>query len=139
DCFVLATAFFIELSDAFKGEIGELPALEDLGDILTWSLRTCTADIVKDVDVGRVQSITFKLLPKGVGRIAAGDVIAVPGPRDKCYLGVFITKNRFGYAFGFFRGLWPRRPIKAGIKLQPCGRAVYTGKHALNECGWRVV
>ena len=139
ECFVLSNAFFAEVSDTFNSEVGERPTMEEMCEILAWGLRTSGANIVSDVEVSRVKTVICKLAPERLGKLVPGDLLAVPGPDGKNYLAVFIIENRFGHAFGYFRGLWPARPVGEHVELIPMGRPIYTSILAVRDEGWRVV
>ena len=73
-------------------------------------------------------------------RLVPGDVIGVSGPlQGKYYLGVYITKNRFGNAFGFFRGLWSPELPNADVDLSPCGHPIYTTLHGIWDGSWLLI
>lgn len=54
-------------------------------------------------------------------RCKPGDVVAVPAGSDAWFLGVVLTRNRFGTAFGFVRGRYPARPLPGGERLEALG------------------
>jgi hypothetical protein len=139
NCFVLAGHAFIEIANAMKEELGRKPTLGELCEVLAWGFQSCSEEVLDDVHPGRIESVTCKLRPGKIQRLSPGDLVAVPASDGKYYLGVFITKNRFGHAFGFFRGLWPRRPPKVDVVLVPCGLPIYTGLHSLWDGTWRLV
>jgi hypothetical protein len=141
DCFILASHAISEIAHAAEKELGRRATLEELCELLAWGFRSCSDDVLADVNPGRVERVKCKLLPANREFLSPGDVVAIPSGDGKCYLGVYITRNRFGCAFGFFRGAWPCRPIRGcGVaKLDPLPPPIYTTMHSLWDGTWQLV
>lgn len=139
-CFVLASHALTELAESAEMELGRKPTLEELCEILMWGFRGCNEELVADVHPGRIERVVCKIRNAKVENLSPGDVVAIPSAKNKCYIGVFVEKNRFGCAFGFFRGLWPCRPLTNGrLDLVPCGPPIYTTLHSLWDGTWRLI
>ena len=72
-------------------------------------------------------------------RLEIGDLIAVPAKNGQWYIGVYLAKNRFGEAYGFFRGTWPLRPFRAEDSPEPLLPVVYSGNRAIKEGIWKII
>lgn len=138
NCFVMATEFFVELSDAILAEVGRRPTLGDVCEILTWGMKGCAVEILSDADASTIEGFVCKAKKSKPTRLVPGDVVAVPAGGGRYYLGVFIASNRIGYAYGFFRGTWALRSLQCGA-LKPLGRPVYSSKRAVDKGVWRIV
>jgi hypothetical protein len=138
-CFVLATESLAEISKEFKDEIGRKPTAEELGEILAWGLRSCTPDLLQDVPNTVIESVIIMARKRKSHRLVPGDVVAVPASGNRYYLGVFITSNRFGCAYGFFRSTWPMKPIGSRTKLDPLGPPIYSGDESVKSTKWKVI
>ncbi|MGN6371236.1 MAG: hypothetical protein ACTHN5_23520 [Phycisphaerae bacterium] len=130
---------FRELCTLLEEDLGRRPTLDELFELLLWGLRESGSDLLSDVDPGRIKEISYRLRPARIQRVNPGDIVAVPAPNGKYYFGVFITKNRFGHAFGFYRGVWSLRDFKKTKNMRPCGHPIYTGLHALWDGTWQLV
>jgi len=139
NCFVVATAAIVDVCEAVKDETGSLPTLENLCEILAWGFRGCSGDILEDVNPADVKQVICKTSGRKKVKLCPGDVVAVPAPYGDYYLGVFITSNRFGHAYGFFRDTWPLRPVGKMADMAPIGRAIYSGDRAVLSGTWPIL
>ncbi len=139
NCFVITSDFFVEVCQEIEDAVGRKPTLDELCELLTWGLRSISSDILHDIDIGDVLQITATRRKHRVKRLAVGDVVAVPAGNGQWYLGVYLTTNRFGDAFGFFRGTWPLRPFQPEDTPEPLLPVVYSGNDAIKDGRWKVI
>ncbi|HAW29243.1 MAG TPA: hypothetical protein DCY03_14175 [Planctomycetaceae bacterium] len=99
-CFVYASESMSELCRMIEGEAGEKPTLSDLCDVLTASIRCCPDDLLQDVNVQAIETLTAKVKSRKKIVAEPSDVFAVPRNKGGYYFVVYITSNRFGEAFG---------------------------------------
>jgi hypothetical protein len=68
-----------------------------------------------------------------------GDLVAIPAVAGGYYLALIVARNRFGTAFGFFRGRHdvprPRRTAAADVNPHP----IYSDERSILSGRWRIV
>lgn len=139
-CFVLATTLVAELCSEVERTGGEKPTITDLCELLTWGLRSCSLDLLADVNVQNITGLRPKLKKRGKVILQPGDVVTIPSQqRGKYRLAVYITKNRFGYAFGVVRGEHPARPLPPTWEPKILPHPFYTGYDCIASGRWHVV
>lgn len=138
NCFVLATAYLKELSQAVEDETGQKPTLDEMCELLTWGLKGCSADILADTDPRNVATLKPVAARRPKINLTRGDVIAIPASNGEFFLVVFLTKNA-GLAFGIVDGTHRIRPIDDNWNPKTLKHAVYSGDRLLREGRWRVV
>ena len=138
-CFVLASHALLEIGEAIGGELGRKPTLEELCEVLAWGFQGSGDDLLSDVHPGRIERVVCILRAAKVQQLSPGDVVAIPIRDSKYFLGVFLTKNRFGHGFGFFDGYWPCRPLGQDVIVKPFGLPLYTTLHSVWDGTWRLV
>jgi hypothetical protein len=98
--FSSAADFIVEMKQCVHEQTGDLPTLEEFCQILMVILKKYDATLVTNVThiEGKARKIA-KITPK------PGDIVSIPaGGDNQFYLAVLLQKNRFGTAFGFFKG-----------------------------------
>lgn len=138
NCFVITTEFFVDLCKEVEQEAGRKPTLDELCELLTWGLKGINTEILSDVNINSVESIIAKCRKKK-RRVSVGDLVAVPADNGQWYLGVYIATNRFGCAYGFFKGTWPLRPIDSNHEPLPLLPIVNSGTNAIIEGKWKII
>jgi hypothetical protein len=67
-----------------------------------------------------------------------GDLVAIPAADSGCYQAVILARNRFGTAFGFFKGRHELASI-ANLESDIHPYPVYSGEELIREGQWRIV
>lgn len=111
--------------------------MEQLSELIEWGLRGGPDDLVVDADVKLVQAVKIKVR-RSKGRVKAGDLIGVPAGDGLFHIGVFITRNSIGSAFGFFKGTQPLRGFAVDDLGDPLGH-VYTGEELIKAGEWPIL
>lgn len=136
-CFVHAGESLRALCQMIEAESGVKPSLNDLCEILAVSLRSCSGDLLSDVDVQAVEKLTPKVAPHKKVSLKPGDVLVVPREKGGYYFVIYITSNRFGEAFGIFEGHRQVPYVSSRWELVPARFPVYTGKSLVVSGRWR--
>lgn len=137
--FSLATSLFAELCREIEAETGEKPTIAELCEILSWGIRSCSADLFKDVEPANVVGLKAEVKRRGKTPLRLGDLVAIPAPGGGCFRVVFLAKNTHGWAFGIFRGRYPLRPPAASWRPEILTRPVYTDQRAVTDGRWRII
>ncbi|MDX1966896.1 MAG: hypothetical protein SFV23_06980, partial [Planctomycetaceae bacterium] len=139
-CFVLATEHIAALCAAIESEAGEKPTLDELCELLTWGIRSCSADLFSDTDPSNVLQLIAKVRKRGKTRPQVGDVIAIPAEAGgywlTCYLGLI---GHYGHGFGLVRGRHPLRAIPADWQPQIVPPVIFAALDGLSVGQWKVV
>jgi hypothetical protein len=136
-CFVHAGESLQTLCQMIEEESGVKPSLNDLCEILAVSLRSCSGDLLSDVDVQAVEKLTPKVAPHKKVSLRPGDILAVPREKGGYYFVIYITSNRFGEAFGIFEGHRQVPYVSSRWEPVPTKFPVYTGKALVVSGRWR--
>jgi hypothetical protein len=140
DCFSLATDLVAKLCGEFEAAIGDKPTIDELCELLFWGIRSCGADILRDINVENLVELKAKVVKRQKVRPRPGDVIAVPAGKGDCFLLVYLGRfGRFGHAFGILDGRFKRKPL--GPRLQPgvVAQPIFTGLEAIASGRWSIV
>ena len=138
-CFSLATDLLVELCQAVEEETGEKPTIADLCELLTWGLRSCDVDILADVNSLNVR-IHAKVKKRGKVALQPGDLLAVPSKKKGEYYRVlYITNNRFGWAFGVFLGKHQLKPPPPSWKADVFPYPFYAHHEYVVSGRWQVL
>jgi hypothetical protein len=136
-CFVQASEYLMELCRMIEEESGVKPSLNDLCEILAVSLRGCSGDLLSDVDVLAVEKLTPKVTSHKKTQLKPGDVLAVPREKGGYYFLIYITSNRFGEAYGIFKGHKPVSYVSSKWRPSPIKYPVYSGREQVVSGRWR--
>jgi hypothetical protein len=139
NCFALATEMVTALSEEFEKEMAGKPTIEELCELLAHGIRGCSADILSNVNAQSITALNAVVDRRKKVIVAPGDVIAVPAKRGGFHFVVFITKNRFGWAFGLLQG-WSHAPrVTRTWKAKPVKHPIYSGIDSIVSGRWRIV
>jgi hypothetical protein len=136
-CFVHARESLRTLCQMIEEESGVKPSLNDLCEILAVSLRSCSGDMLSDVDVQAVEKLTPKVAPHKKVSLKPGDILAIPREKGGYYFVIFITSNRFGEAFGIFQGHRQIPYVSSKWEPAPAKLPGYTGRALVVSGRWR--
>lgn len=136
-CFVEASACLTTLCRMIEEESGTKPSLRDLCEILVASLNCCNQDLLSDVDVAAVVELKPQVARHPKIRLKPGDILAVPRELGGFYFLVFITRNRFGDAFGILNLHSKTRRLPKQPQLPIIKYPVYSGHHFVGTGRWR--
>lgn len=137
--FVLATELIVELCQEVEKLAGQKPTIDDLCELLTWGLRGCSLDLLADVNTSNVLRIEAKLKKRGKITLKPGDIVAIPAKDGGWHLVVFITKNRFGFAYGILLGRHALKPPSPQWQPEALAHPIYSGQRAVASGRWQVV
>jgi len=136
-CFVETTDMLVAISQLFSEEVGRLPTSRELCELLTAGFQGCSTRIFEDGSAHLVQEVSLRMPKAKHKKLVPGDVFVVPTERGLGYIGVFITQNRFGCAYGFFRGVCRIRSLNLlHDTLEPLGYPIYSGSRAAEFGDW---
>src|SRR5688572_1430614 len=139
-CFNLATKSVIELCRAVEEETGRKPTLEDFCELITWGFRSCSEDILEDVNTANVLELKPKVKKKGKIILKPGDVVAIPAKEGDFYLAVYVTlAKRYGHAFGVFKGRHKLKPLAPGWRGEPIQPVFFTTDMFVASGRWRII
>lgn len=111
--FAAASDFFVALTGDFKKR-GRLPSLAEVCDLLSQTLRRCD-DVIEDIGPADVVRVKPEVSKQSKPAARVGDLVAIPANGDSCFIALVVARNRFGVAYGFFRGLSRVRPISRRV------------------------
>lgn len=138
-CFVLATECLVAICKKVEQAAGQKPTLADLCELLTWGLRSTSADILADANTCNV-SLEGSVSKKGKVVLQPGDVVGIPsGTLGMCFLAVYIANNVFGHAFAVMQGKQSLRPPFPERRVEFMPRIFYTGNRSVASGRWPVV
>jgi hypothetical protein len=106
--FVAASDFIRESVDAMRSATAKLPTLRAVCDLLAAGLQECGDSIS---DAAQVVGIKAEIRKAKKIKPAVGDIVAIPTANGEYHIAVILAKNRFGTAFGLFKGTRKPRPI----------------------------
>jgi len=132
---------YVAASDAFNtwwqaGPGTPIP-IADLAIAVHEALRQVEPALSDATEVARIAAITPKLR-RAKARARIGDIIAVPARDNAYHFVVLVCRNRFGTAFGLFRGCHPLRIPPADLASAATGVAIYSGEEAIGSGRWRL-
>lgn len=139
NCFSLATDLMVELCREVEAETGSKPTIADLCELLTWGLRSCSQDILDDVNTCNVVALLPKVLKHSKVIPKPGDLVAIPAGDSNSYFAVYITKNGFGHALGLLKGKRKSRPLRPDWTPEIAPHPIYTGIRFLANGQWQIV
>ena len=139
NCFVLAVKYLVDLSREIEAEAGEKPSLSEMCELLTWGFRSCSTDILRDVDPHFVTGLKPVVAKHRKIKLQPGDLVAIPVADGGWYFTLYITHCRAGHAFGIFRGQYSLRPPPADWNPGTLKFPVYTGARPVDEGRWQVI
>jgi hypothetical protein len=119
---------------------GGAPTLAELCRVLGEALGKCRSGLLADIPPQSIQDITGKM--KKAGKVAAkpGDIVAIPSPETGLfYFACVAAKNRFGTAFGFFKGVFPPMTPSQMHRLPALQNVIYSGEQCLASGRWTIV
>ena len=134
--FVVVSDLIQDLSRLVATEMGQAPSLVELGVLLLEGLRRCL-DALADLHPGDLLSIKPKSKKKIVP--AVGDLVAIPTVEEKFFIASVLTKNRFGTAYGFFKGARGARPFSLANHPEPRLFPIYSGERAVAQGRWKLI
>jgi hypothetical protein len=137
--FAEATETLVELCRQIEEETGDKPTLEELCELLAWGLRSCSADILKDVNPRNIVDLKAKVKKTVCLRLRPGDLVAIPSRKGRCYLAVVITGNRFGWAYGILKGEHTLKPPPSDWIGEPFQIPIYSGDRYAADGRWPVL
>lgn len=139
-CFVLAGDYLTDLCRQVEKEAGRKPSIEELCELLTWGLRSCSLDILADVNPCNVLALKPKLLRKGKITVKPGDLVAIPARGGGYYFTVFITQEwADGPAFGIIKGKYTLKPPSEDWQPDTLQPPVYSDNRLIASGRWRVI
>ena len=112
--------------------------------LTTVSLSKLLTELISHVPDGLLEdSATHKQTVKVLGspvrqRPKVGDLVSIPSTHGGCYQAVILASNRFGTAFGFFKGRHDLASI-ANREWDIHPYPVYSGEELLHDGRWRIV
>jgi hypothetical protein len=125
--FTEAADLVADLAADLASDRGRAPTLNQLLDALSSGLSA--------FDVSKLEADTGTTKGK---RPSEGDVVAIPIGGGRHRLAVMLERNRFGVAFGLFKGEHPLTPsLPAG--LEPERHPVHTDDDAVRSGRWAVI
>jgi hypothetical protein len=135
--FVAASDLVRDLSRMIGTEMGRALSMMELGALLLEGLRRCGEDLAAGVRPGDILSIKPKTKKKIVSTV--GDLVAIPAQDERFFIASVLTKNRFGTAYGFFRGARDARPFSPANHPEPHPFPIYSGERGIAQGRWKII
>lgn len=138
-----ANALVTMLAQAYRGETGTLPTLDELCELIAEALRR-SRDVLSDVDAGDIAGVEAdRRSNAGASTDGAesrpGDIVAIPAPGGGHFTAVVVARNQLGTAYGLFRGVRDEEPVSASSPPEVVRHPIYSGDELVKDGTWPVV
>jgi hypothetical protein len=136
--FVAATNAFMSMIEIIREATAQPPALKDLLRLLPEGLGR-SDNLLADIDSRKITKVQaeFKDMKKTV--VKPGDIIAIPAKNDEYFRAVVLGKNRFGVAYGLFKGTGKDTPISKDSHPPVNPHPIYSDDKSIVDGRWKII
>ena len=137
--YVVASDLVGDVSTAVEEQTGEPPTLRRFCEIIVGGLRLCDEGLLSDVRPSDIVAVKADVKKQKRSSAKVGDIIAVPAKNGEHFIGVVLDKNKFGVAYGFFRGTSRIKPVGARSHPPADRHPVYSSDLHMAGGRWKVI
>jgi hypothetical protein len=134
--FVAAANLVGELERSTGLEFEKSADAERILEIVVEALRRCGDDVLSSVPRSAIRGVA--VMAKGPSP-KPGDIVAIPASGEKHHLAVVLENDRFGVAYGLFKGATDSTSVSKKSHPPVNRRPVYSGEEPIASGRWEIV